>query len=169
MPEILVEPERAAQFLEELGADAEAHEFQAQQKSDKQRAAMETSESDPGSWLTVSTQVTDAVSARVCPAWELSVDERSHLAGSLAGVLDHYFPGAMYGFANWHPLAQLAGTLFGIAALRIDYATWTFAPLHRKEEKQNAADGESRGWGSDPDNGQEPQRQNGGHHKIGQG
>lgn len=161
MPEIQVEPERAQAFLEKLGAEAEAAEFSEQRQFEAGQAAMVESESEPESWLTVASKSVEFTAAKVCPAWELTADEKAEASHSVAGVLDHYFPGAVQGFDKWHPLSKLAGTMFFIVALRIDLSTGRLAPLHYSKGDSDARDPQRRQ--PDTDNGDDPERQNSGH------
>jgi hypothetical protein len=167
MGEVLVDVEAARAALERLGAEAQAAEFQREQKFERGQAAMETAQSEPESWLPVARQSVDFCAHQVCPAWELTDDERAQVAAGVAEVLDHYFPGALHGFAAWHPLAKLCGTLFFVALSRFDFDRGEFKPLQHR--KANNGTRETEGWRADPDHGQEPERQNHGHAQIGTG
>jgi hypothetical protein len=162
-----VEPERALEFLAKLGADAEAEAFQAEKKTATVQAAMDAGDSDPDSWRTVADKTVEFSAGAICPAWELTNDEKGQLSAAVAEVLDHYFPGALQGFDRWHPLSKLAGTMFYVAVLRFDFETGRMAPLRKKEQADGS--GASRGRPADSDGGAESLGQNAGYFTVGAG
>lgn len=169
MPQILVDQENAAAFLERVGRDAEAAAFLEDRKADKTQQAMETATSEPESWLTVARKSVDFTAGAVCPAWELTAEERGELSLSVAQVLDHYFPGALAGFESWHPLAKLSGTCFFIAMTRFDLQALQFQPLHYQPKGDNNDDGKPGRRESDIDDGHDAVRKNGANATIGEG
>ena len=160
MPEIDVNTTQAADFIRSVGRDAAANDAQIERKADERDAHAAIADQDSESWLTASNWSIDFLDKKFCPAWELDAGEKQQLSDSLAEVLDLYFPGAMTGFDNWHPLAKLFGSMMMISAMRVDFESWQLAALHQPKK----ADDEStpRRRTLDLGDGHDPERQDGG-------
>ena len=154
MPEINIDTERAAAYIRLIGREAAADDAQQEKKTDDVEAAAIAVDQDAESWMTASAWAVDFLDKKFCPAWELDAGERDQLGKGLADVLDLYFPGAMRGFDNWHPLARLAGSVVMISAMRIDFETWRLAALHKAEKADHESTPRRRtldlGDGDDP-------------------
>lgn len=116
---------------------------------------------DPKSWMRGAAAVVDIVDAKLCPNWELGVDEKRDLTEVLAKCLDHYLPGAIDGIDNWHPLLQLAFAGGAIAVQRIDWKRGGFVPLHPPKEGDDDDDSGPAGWPPDGSDRGEPDGENG--------
>lgn len=158
MPEINIDTERAAAYIRLIGREAAVDDAQQEKKTDDIEAAAVTADQDPESWMTASSWAVDFIDKKFCPAWQLDAGEKDQLGKALAEVLDLYFPGAMTGFDNWHPLAKLAGTVVMISAMRIDFETWRLAALHQPREDDDGSTPRRRTL--DLGDGNDPQREN---------
>jgi len=137
MPEIEVDTDRAAAYIERIGQEAAANAQRFEKKTEQLQTEISDSDSDPESWKSASDWVVSFLDKKVCPAWEIDAGEKDMLSASLAEVLDKYFPGALTGFDNWHPLAKLAGSMLMIASMRIDFDTGTFTPMHTPKKESH--------------------------------
>ena len=158
MPEINIDTERAAAFIRLMGREAAADEAQQEKKTDDIEAAAVTADQDAESWMTASAWAVDFLDKKFCPAWDLDAGEKDQLGKGLADVLDLYFPGAMRGFDNWHPLARLAGSVVMISTMRIDFETWQLAALHKPKKADDESSPRRRTL--DLGNRDDPEREN---------
>lgn len=149
----------------QVHVDADEVQEQLEQMADTaaadEQAAVEAQEqatSDPESWSKGASMVVAIIDAKVCPAWGLSRDEKAELSGALCKVLDHYFPGGLFGIERWHPLLQLAWVFGSIALTRFDFEQLQFEPMHRET---NDADGEAQERRAGADRGGESEREDG--------
>lgn len=162
MPQIEVDTERALAYIKEVGREFEVNEARATQQQEKRSEQVENSDHDPGAWGTVADKAADAIATKLCPNWEITQDEKSWWSGSVAECLDHFFPGALEGFDNWHPIAKVIGASAAIAALRISFDDGGFIPLHEPKKDTKNGDAEPAGRTLDIDNGENSKRQNSG-------
>jgi len=141
--------------FEILEMEGEAADNQAEQ-------ALHDAVHEPESWLPGAAMLVDIVDAKLCPNWALSQAEKQDLAGTVAKVLDKYFPGAIAGFDNWHPLLQLGFAGSAIAVQRFDWNNGTFKPMHPPQD-DDSDDNNSDSGGRPPDggDGREPLGENG--------
>ena len=132
MPLVETDVDQAAAYIQQVGREAATDKILGQKKADDRDASAESTDSDAESWMTASDWTVNFLDKKFCPAWELDDGEKKQLSASLSDVLDLYFPGAMRGFDNWHPLSKLFGSMMMIAAMRVDFETGRIAPMHRK-------------------------------------
>lgn len=137
MPLVETDVDQAAEYIQQVGRESATDKILQQKKADGRDASAESTDSDAESWMTASNWTVNFLDKKLCPAWELDDGEKVQLASSLADVLDLYFPGAMRGFDNWHPLSKLFGSMMMIAAMRVDLQTGRIAPMHHKATTDN--------------------------------
>ena len=161
MPMIEVDRDRARAFIEQAGHAAAHQEAEAERQQEKIVEQLESADSNPDSWRTLTDKATNYIADKGCPAWEIKGDEREWWSGSLAECLDRYFPGALEGFDTWHPIAKLIGATSVIVAMRIDFENGGFQPLHHHTKgTEDNAEGEQGRRTLDIGDRGEPERQN---------
>ncbi len=82
------------------------------------------------SWIHVTPAIVSGLDLFVCPAWQLTGDEKTALADALAPALDQLFPGGL-GAERWAPYFRLLVVAGGIVVLRYDRDTGKLKPLRR--------------------------------------
>lgn len=85
----------------------------------------------PASWAPITPAIVEGVDLFVCPAWELTADEKRALADALAPALDQLFPGGI-GDERWAPYFRVLVVAGGIVALRYDRKSGKLRPLKSK-------------------------------------
>lgn len=139
--EVHVDAAAALAELEAIGARAELDgqaELERQAELEHDAAGH-----DPQAWSMASTFVVDVFAGQAVPNWELGADDKGKLAGELAAVLDHYFPGGPNGVDNWHPLWRLTFALGTVVVIKgVDWQTGALKPTHKPKPKE-AIDGEA--------------------------
>ena len=137
MPQIEIDKDRAQQYIEGVRREHLQTAALNDQKQDRLADQLANSDSDPNSWRTMTDKAAEFMADKACPAWDVNDGEKEMWSAALAETLDRYFPGALDGFDNWHPIAKLIGASAVIAAMRIDLNNGGFAPLHHKKGKDD--------------------------------
>jgi len=88
----------------------------------------------PSSWAPITPGIISGIDLFVCPAWELTDQEKNALSDALAPALDQAFPGGLGDekYAPWFRLLIVAG---GVAAMRYDRERGRLKPLRVKAAK----------------------------------
>ncbi len=98
---------------------------------------------DPAQWLKASEFAIAVLAGQGVPNWELTTDDCAQLSTSLAGVLDHYFPGGPNGPSS--PIWAFAFAVGTVVMTRgVDWQRGALKPLRKPrtkddEERERAA------------------------------
>lgn len=150
-----VDEAAAVAELESIAAGADAETAAA----DVAAAELEHEQAghDPAQWLKASEFAIAVFAGQGVPNWELTTDDCAQLSTSLAGVLDHYFPGGPNGPSS--PIWAFAFALGSVVMTRgVDWKAGGLKPLRKPQPKPPASPATIEASSDDAKNGEAAER-----------